>query len=136
MSPGTATRRRLFRFALVGVAGFLVDGGLLHWLVASELCGPIAARAISFPAAVLATWFLHRRITFADPGPVLRSLLRYLLVSSAGTALNFVVYSALVVSVGWMAAQPLVPFAIASGIAMAFNYVGARHFAFSDVPPD
>lgn len=134
MSPDRATRRRLFRFAVVGVAGFTVDGGLLHWLVASGLCGPIAARAISFPAAVLATWYLHRRITFPDRGPVLRSLWRYLLVSSAGTTLNFVVYSALVVGVGWMAAQPLVPFAIASAVAMAFNYLGARHFAFGDAP--
>ena len=136
MSGDGATRRRLFRFAVVGVAGFIVDGGLLHWLVASGACGPIAARAISFPVAVLATWYLHRRITFPDRGPVLSSMWRYLLVSSAGTTLNFVMYSALVVSVGWMAAQPLLPFAIASAIAMVFNYLGARHFAFGEARRD
>lgn len=125
-----ATLRRLGRFGLVGIAGFLVDGGLLHWLTASGLCGPIIARAFSFPAAVLATWYLNRRITFGDRGPLLRSLLRYVLVSSAGTTLNFAVYSALVLGVAAMAAQPVLPFALASGVAMVFNYAGARYFAF------
>ena len=65
-----------------------------------------------------------------DRGPALRSLLRYLVVSSAGTLVNFGVYSGLVLLSAPMAARPLVPFAIASGLAMVFNYLGARHFAF------
>jgi putative flippase GtrA len=125
---------RLFRFGLVGCVGFVVDGGLLQGLVASGACGPIVARAISFPTAVLTTWHLNRRITFQDRGPVLRSLLRYVLVSSAGTTVNFAVYSALVLTVPAMAARPLVPFAIASVLATALNYAGARYFAFRAGP--
>lgn len=134
MSSQGGGLHRLARFAVVGVVGFVVDGGLLQLLVASGLAGPIVARLVSFPSAVLVTWALNRRVTFADRGPLLRSLLRYVLVSAAGTTLNFVVYSALVLGSAWMAAHPLLPFAVASVLAMTVNYLGARHFAFGSGP--
>ncbi len=121
----------LMRFALVGTVGFAVDGGLLQMLVWSGW-GPITARAISFPVAVLATWWLNRSITFRgqDEGPLWASLLRYVAVSIVGTAVNFGVYTSLVLGSAAMAAQPIVPFAIASVIALVFNYLGSKHFAF------
>ncbi len=121
----------LLRFSLVGGIGFVVDGGLLQWLVSGFEWGPIAARAVSFPAAVLATWWLHRGFTFPEHGAsLLRSLGRYLAVSLLGTGVNFGLYTGLVLAFAAMAAQPIVPFAIASMAALAFNYLGSRHFAF------
>lgn len=121
----------LMRFALVGAVGFAVDGGLLQLLV-SLGWGPIAARALSFPAAVLATWWLNRSITFREreSGGLLASLLRYVAVSVVGTGVNFGIYASLVLASATMAAHPLLPFAIASGAALVFNYLGSKHFAF------
>ena len=121
----------LLRFGLVGAVGFAVDGGLLQLLV-SLGWGPIAARALSFPAAVLATWWLNRSITFRgrESGGLLRSLLRYVAVSVVGTGVNFGIYASLVLASATMAAHPLLPFAIASGVALVFNYLGSKHFAF------
>lgn len=121
----------LARFAVVGTVGFAVDGGLLQLLVWSGW-GPIEARAISFPAAVLATWWLNRTITFRgrDEGPLWASLLRYVAVSLVGTAVNFGVYTSLVLGSPAMSARPIVPFAIASVVALVFNYLGSKHFAF------
>ena len=121
----------LMRFAFVGAIGFAVDGGLLQLLV-SLGWGPIAARALSFPAAVLATWWLNRSITFRgrESGGLLRSLLRYVAVSVVGTGVNFGIYASLVLSSATMAVHPLLPFAIASGVALVFNYLGSKHFAF------
>jgi len=121
----------LLRFGLVGAVGFAVDGGLLQLLV-SLGWGPIAARALSFPAAVLATWWLNRSITFRgrESGGLLRSLLRYVAVSVVGTGVNFGIYASLVLSSATMATYPLLPFAIASGVALVFNYLGSKHFAF------
>ena len=122
----------LLRFSLVGAVGFAVDGGLLQLLVSACEWGPIAARLLSFPAAVLATWWLNRSITFReqDGGGLLASLGRYVAVSLLGTGVNFGIYGALVLGAATMAANPIVPFAIASGIALAFNYLGSKHFAF------
>lgn len=122
----------LVRFACVGAIGFVVDGGLLQLLVALAGWGPIAARTLSFPAAVLATWALNRRITFGgrEGGSAWASLARYLAVSIVGTGVNFGLYTSLVLGSRAMAAQPIVPFAVASVAALAFNYLGAKHFAF------
>ncbi|WP_167772868.1 GtrA family protein [Ramlibacter humi] len=121
----------VLRFGLVGGAGFLVDGGLLQLLVWAGW-GPITARLVSFPAAVLATWWLNREITFRgqDHGSLLGSLARYVAVSLVGTSINFGIYTSCVLASSAMATQPLVPFAIASIVAMAFNYLGSKHFAF------
>ncbi|WBY03395.1 GtrA family protein [Ramlibacter tataouinensis] len=119
------------RFSLVGGVGFVVDGGLLQALVSGFGWGPIAARAVSFPVAVLVTWWLHRGFTFPQPGAgLLRSLGRYLAVSLLGTGVNFGIYTGLVLASARMAAQPIVPFAIASIAALAVNYLGSKHFAF------
>ena len=124
----------LLRFGLVGVVGFAVDGGLLQLLVGVGGWGPIVARAVSFPAAVLATWWLNRHVTFRgrDAGPAWASLARYVAVSIVGTSVNFGVYTSLVLGSAAMAAQPIVPFAIASVAALVFNYLGSKHFAFRD----
>ena len=47
-----------------------------------------------------------------------------------GTGVNFGIYASLVLSSATMATHPLLPFAIASGVALVFNYLGSKHFAF------
>ena len=132
MAGTVAALPPLLRFGLVGAVGFAVDGGLLQLLVSLAGWGPITARLVSFPAAVLATWWLNRTVTFQEreSGPWLASLGRYLLVSLVGTGVNFGIYTGLVLASPAMAARPLVPFAIASAAALVFNYLGSKHFAF------
>lgn len=123
---------RFLRFSVVGVVGFVVDAGVLQALVTLADWGPIAARLVSVPTAVFATWLLNRTITFPEShgGPILRSLVRYAAVSAAGAGVNFAVYSALVIASRSMATTPLVPLAIASVVALVVNYLGSKHFAF------
>ncbi|MFZ3142339.1 GtrA family protein [Polaromonas sp.] len=120
------------RFGLVGTVGFLVDGGLLQALVSLAGWGVIHARIVSFPVAVIATWLLNRNFTFdqASNSNAGRSFARYMAISLGGASVNFVIYTALVLSVASMAARPIVPLAIASIAALAFNYLGSKHFAF------
>ena len=119
------------RFGLVGAVGFIVDAGLLQVLVALGW-GPIAARCIAIPVAVLATWLLNRGFTFpeAQQGPALPSLARYAAVSAMGAGVNFVTYTALVLASATMAAHPLYAVAVGSLAAMLVNYLGSKHFAF------
>lgn len=132
MAPAAvASLPPIVRFGLVGVVGFAVDGGLLQLLVSWAGWGPIEARAVSFPSAVLATWALNRVVTFQDAnGSLLRSLGRYVMVSLGGASANFAVYSALVLGSATMAAVPIIPFAVASAVGLVFNYLGSKHFAF------
>jgi putative flippase GtrA len=123
---------RFMRFGLVGTLGFVVDAGVMQLLVSFASAGAIEARAVSIPTAVLATWVLNRSFTFgkAAEGGALPSLARYAAVSAAGATVNFIVYSALVLASPVLAARPMIPLAIASIVALVFNYLGSKHFAF------
>jgi putative flippase GtrA len=94
--------------------------------------GAVSARAVAIPVAVLATWALNRRFTFpeAQGGPALASLARYIGVSAVGAAVNFIVYTALVLTSATVAAHPMAGLAAGSIAALLVNYLGSRHFAF------
>ncbi|WP_264289067.1 GtrA family protein [Duffyella gerundensis] len=49
-------------FALVGIAGFIVDALVLYLF--KDFLGLYISRLISFLAAVVATWVLNRQLTF------------------------------------------------------------------------
>ena len=123
---------RFMRFGLVGTLGFVVDAGVMQLLVSFAGVGAIEARAVSIPTAVFATWLLNRSFTFGKTAddPALPSLLRYAAVSAAGATINFLVYTALVLASSALAARPMIPLAIASIVALVFNYLGSKHFAF------
>ena len=123
---------RFMRFGLVGGLGFVVDAGVMQLLVTFAGLGPIEARAVSIPAAVFATWLLNRGFTFGKTSEdaALPSLLRYAAVSAGGATINFFVYTALVLASSELAARPMIPLAIASIVALIFNYLGSKHFAF------
>ncbi|NHZ89367.1 GtrA family protein [Massilia sp. CCM 8733] len=120
----------LLRFGAAGVAGLLVDLGVLA-LARSAGLDPYAGRVLSFLCAVFATWQINRRYTFHPAGISLwTEWWRYLLAMSGGGAVNFATYSAIV----WLfSGVPHIPYwgVCAGSLAgMAVNFVGARWFVF------
>jgi putative flippase GtrA len=114
-------------FAGVGVAGFLVDFGLLFAITTFSNISPILARLPSFLAAATITWLLNARFTFGVPANTWRSWTKYISVNSFGFALNYLIYAALV---WFIDVYPLLAVAAASIIALAVNYLATSHFVF------
>jgi putative flippase GtrA len=123
--------RQITRFAIAGTIGFIVDAAVLysvHLLGAGLYIG----RAISFLCAVLVTWQINRRITFAAgrPPSLWAELWRYLSAMSFGGLVNFAVYAAalhLGPAAQWM---PLVGVAAGSIAAMIVNFISSRSWVF------
>ncbi len=136
-SPGREVQgglvRSFMKFAITGAAGFAVDAAVLSLLLVSTDLGPYFSRAFSFPAALCVTWYLNRVWTFdrTDQGR-LRQSLRYVLVQVVGALFNLFVY-ALCIALGppIVGRFPIIALAIASGVAMALNFLGSRHWAFA-----
>jgi putative flippase GtrA len=124
----------LFRFGLVGICGFVVDGGLLSLLVTGFGTNPLVARGISFPIAVFTTWLINRRFTFdvgwSSAKGKISEFGRYLIVQLTGAAVNLAIYGLLLMLVPMFWRMPLYALSIASGFALIVNYLGARHIAF------
>ena len=128
-------KREYLGFLVVGGVGFLVDAALLSWLVMLLQWDPYGARLISFGGAVSVTWYLNRTFTFRQQRSLSRKTeyARYFAVQGIGALINLGVFAAAIMTFPHWGAYPILPLALASAIAMVFNFLGAKFFAFA--PP-
>lgn len=119
-------------FASVGGVGFAVDAGLLMFIHETLDVNVYAARLLSFLVAVTVTWWLNRYVTFADVTSVsrIREWRRYLAVSSVGFTVNLGVFYLFVLNSEMFRRWPLAALALASLVAMFFNFWASRRYAF------
>lgn len=126
----------LCRFSAVGATGFTVDAALLWLLVHLAELGPLIARGVSFPAALITTWFLNWAWAFVGHGtPFWRGLIKYVSVQLTGLSGNLAVYS-LCVSIGTtQLSDPIAALALASVAGLLLNYLGLRFVVFQEASP-
>ena len=123
-------------FAAIGLIGYFVDAAITFICARHVGLSPELARPPGFIVATIVNFALNRSITFRHArSPLAGSFMRYLLVASAGLAVNYAVYSACVFlapSVGIAVTPAILPLFIAagSGVAMVLTFVGFRFFAF------
>lgn len=119
------------RFGVVGTIGFIVDGGMLWALLFAGL-NPYAARALSFPIAVVVTWALNRVWTFssADKTGKRRQFNRYLAVQLVGAGANYCVYSSIIRTFGHAGQVVFTALVVGSFVGMFLNFWGARRLIF------
>lgn len=122
----------VIRFGLVGTLGFMTDASVLTFLVRVVGWGPYESRPISFLAAISLTWTLNRIFTFYQRAGSnrRREYGRYLAVQLVGALVNFAVYAAVLLWYPALERYPALPLAAGSIVAMSFNFVGVRWFAF------
>lgn len=137
LEPAAVTRRssvlgEFLRFGVVGVAGFVVDAGVLTAGIALGT-GPWIGRVLSYLAAATTTFALNRAWTFrvkrSNDG-LARQWVKFLLVNMLGFVCNYSVYAALVAGVPLVAAHPVIGVAAGSLAGLAANFVMSRRFVF------
>jgi dolichol-phosphate mannosyltransferase len=131
---GAAARRpaswwQLFKFGLVGASGYIVNLGVFT-LLNDTLGVHYALAAVgAFCVAVSSNFFWNRHWTFAaGDGHAGFQAARFFAVSLAALAINLAVLELLVggLSFGELPAQ-----AIAVAVAMPFNFLGNKLWAFA-----
>jgi putative flippase GtrA len=124
-------RAQLARFALVGAVGFGVDAALLQLLVGAAGWSPFAARAVSFPAALSATFLLNRAWTFgALRMPAGRAYGTYGAIQALGALINLAVFSACLLAAPLLYERPVVALGIGAIVALLFNFAASRRLVF------
>jgi putative flippase GtrA len=119
---------RVLRFGFVGGVGFLTDAGCLAALLTAG-AAPVPARLGSIAMALLVTWLLNRRLAFRSPlPPSLGEFSRYAAVGATSSAINFAVYSALLLTTA--SVTPLMATAAGSAVAMTVTFLGLERFVF------
>jgi putative flippase GtrA len=127
-----ALRRQLLLFAISGAFGFVVDAGIVQFLVRELGTNPYGARVVSFLAAATTTWGFNRRYTFAGHGGDSRhrELVRYLIAMACGFALNYGAYAACVLFWPIVREWPAIGVAAGSVAGAALNFLTSKYWIF------
>ncbi len=131
MQISVAVLRQFISFGIVGVAGFIVDAGVLYCALAVGL-GLYAGRILSYLTAATTTWILNRRYTFgrAVGGSLIGEWARFVFSQLSGAAVNLGVYGLMVSFSPLAARNPVIGVACGSIAGLLVNFIAARSYAF------
>lgn len=122
---------QFLRFGIVGTIGFITDAGVLALLL-SDGVSHYFSRMISFPIAVIVTWFLNRTWTFSGTGKAQagRQVIRYFIIQSIGALTNFLIYLGVLSVISSTVPNAVLALAIGSAAGLIMNYIGSKQFVF------
>ena len=124
-------RSQLLRFGLVGCVGFATDASLTLLFHGVVGLGEALARVLAFHIAATVGWWLNHQFTFQAQAPVsASSWLRYVVLTSAGAAINIACYLGVVHVLGTSPLHLLAGVAVGSIVAMGFNFWVSRRWVF------
>jgi putative flippase GtrA len=132
----TPLRREFSLFALGGLIGFVIDGGIAQALVRLAEWNVYGARVVSFLAAATFTWWWSRHQTFAhrESGRDGRSeWLHWIGLMMVGAAFNNGAYVLVLHLFPALRAWPAVAVAAGSVSGAAANFLLARTVLFNTV---
>ena len=122
---------RLGSFAVAGGTGFVVDATVLTALMHFTPLGPFTARIFAIAAAMFTTWMINRTVTFGKSDRhVVQEGARYGFVAILGAALNYAIYSGLLLAAPGTI-TPLMALVIAVAVVTVFSYLGYSRFVFN-----
>jgi len=128
-----AWRKEILFFAVSGIIGFIVDAGIVQFLVREWRVNPYEARLVSFLCAATTTWAFNRKITFkgrGSSGSKRRQLIRYLIAMAGGFALNYGAYAACVASFAVVHEWPAIGVAAGSIAGAMVNFLSSKYWIF------
>jgi putative flippase GtrA len=122
----------IFHFGLAGIAGFLVDAGIVAILSRKLEADPVVAQGIAFTIAVTVTWLINRNWTFSKNASErwLNEWTRYVAANSVGAIVNNGVYVFLVLCVSEFSKEPVFAVAAGSIAGMGFNFASSKLIVF------
>ena len=123
---------KIILFVFTGGVGFLTEIAIIQIAVSVFGVSHVGARIVSFPVAVLATWFINRKITFTSENKAIEELSKYIFVQVIGGLINLGVYYVIVTNQSFDMIDPILALAVASLCSMIFTYTGSRKLVFTN----
>lgn len=120
------------RFAVTGALAFVVDAGAFTLFHALGVAA-IPARILSFPVAYTVNWYLNRVWSFAAGRghPAARQYAVYGAIQIVGAGINLIVFALLLRTGPIFRDFPVLAIAAGAVVALVFNYLVGRRFAFA-----
>lgn len=119
-------------FCIGGVIGFVVDAGVLRFLIAAFGMNAYLARVFSFLCAATATWLFNRHQTFRGVRRygLLGEWARYLFAMTGGFVVNYGTYALLYYFFDVVRVYPELGVAAGSVAGLVVNYASSRWWIY------
>lgn len=89
--------RVIFLFLIAGFVGFTIEAVIILLMTKYLIIHPILARVVSFPVAVLSTWFINSKFSFKQYSqPSITKFYRYLNSTILAQLSNFLSYGLII----------------------------------------
>jgi len=132
--PALSARRSGVRsFATIGAIGFSIEAVILTALTSFAGIEAWKARVPSFLIAVLTTWTLNRRHTFAGRGldrPSVEAA-GYVAIQLCGAAVNLLIFMACLAVAPVLRRIPVIPLGIGAVGGFACNFILSKTLLYS-----
>jgi putative flippase GtrA len=116
-------------FLAAGVLALATDALVLHLLTTLGGMNPFAARPVGIGVAMIVSWAINRRVTFAvGSPPSWGEFVRFAIASALAVAVNYLVFAAILLA--YPPANPVLAVVAASLVSMFVSYSGYRFGAF------
>lgn len=130
-----ARESRLFRFAVVGAAGFVVNEAALYVALKLIHLDPYRGAVFSFFVSVTFTWWGNRVLTFREHAAttargIATEWTKFVAANGLGFVVNYVVYAGLVSFAPTPAGDPFFALACGTLAGFAFNFVLSKRLVF------
>ena len=134
---GRRSPRQVLSFLAVGGVGFVVEAVILTALTRYAAWSPWQARIPSFLTAVLITWALNRRHTFAGRGLQRRSAeaFLYTTIQGGGALINLGIFGVCLALLPQLVNVPVIPLAIGAVGGFAFNFLLSSKWLYARLRP-
>ncbi|GAA1872422.1 GtrA family protein [Pseudonocardia ailaonensis] len=124
---------QLLRFAAVGGISALVDFGVLHLVLLTDVPSWLA-RAISFICGTTTAYFLNKRFTFGEAAGGRGRLAGFVLLYATTFAIAVGVYQLALSFLPEMSFKTSIAWVISQGTATVINFVMLRTVVFRSTP--
>jgi putative flippase GtrA len=131
ISRQTALGRKTFFFIVAGLVGFSIEGAAVYFASGDASNTLISVRFISFPIAIIVTWYINRQFGFRVSSPVtIVEFCSYLKANILAQFLNFTIYILLVLQVSFFTERPVFALVIATSVSMVFSFLNYLFVVF------
>ncbi len=121
---------RLAIFAAIGGIGFGVEAIILTVATTKFGLPTLETRLISFPSAVLLTWWLNRKYNFRSQASVFLELWKYFGSQSFGALTNLAVFAGCWAAFPSLSTSPILLLGLGSLAGLVVNFVLLQWYVF------
>ena len=122
--------RRLVAFVVIGGMGFGVEAIIITVATTKFGFPVLESRLLSFPCAVLLTWWLNRRYNFRSQASISLELWRYFLSQSLGALTNLAVFATCLMAFPSLSTSPILLLGLGATAGLTINFTLSLWYVF------